>query len=56
MKKIYIYLSIVTIFLFAGTLAYAQQTQGERVNVSFSDPSKPGFLEVYVESGGITVR
>jgi hypothetical protein len=56
MKKIYIYLSIVTIFLFAGTLVHAQQAKGERLNVSFSDPSKPGFLEVYVESGGITVK
>jgi hypothetical protein len=56
MKKIHIYLSIVTIILFAGTLAHGQQTKGERVNVSFSDPSKPGFLEVYVESGGITVK
>jgi hypothetical protein len=56
MKKIQIYLSIVTIFLFAGTLAYAQQTTDERVNVSFSDPSKPGFLNVYVESGSITVK
>ena len=55
MKKIHIYLSIVTILLFVGALAYAQQTTGERINVSFSDPSKPGRVEVYVESGSITV-
>ncbi len=56
MKKIHIYLSIFTLFLFAGALVFAQQTTGDRMNVSFSDPSKPGFLEVYVESGSITVR
>jgi hypothetical protein len=50
------YLSIVTILFFVGAFAFAQQTTGDRVNVSFSDPSKPGFLEVYVESGSITVK
>ena len=56
MKKFHMYLSIVTILLFAGALAFAQQTTGDRINVSFSDPSKPGFVEVYVESGSITVK
>ena len=56
MKKIHIYLSIITILFFVGAFAFAQQTTGDRVNVSFSDPSKPGFLEVYVESGSITVK
>ena len=56
MKKIHIYLSLFTIVLFAGALAFAQQTTGDRVNVSFSDPSKPGRLDVYVESGAITVK
>jgi hypothetical protein len=58
MKKIHIYLAIgiTTVFLLAGTLSFAQQTTGDRVNVSFSDPSKPGFLEVYVESGSITIK
>jgi hypothetical protein len=56
MKKIHIYLSIVTLFLFAGALAFAQQSIGDRLNVSFSDPSKPGLVDVYVESGSITVK
>ncbi len=56
MKKIHIYLSVITILFFAGALAYAQQTTGDRVNVSFSDPSKPGLVEVYVESGSISVK
>jgi hypothetical protein len=56
MKKIQSYLGIIAILLFAGTIAFALQTTGDRINVSFSDPSKPGFLEVYVESGSITVK
>lgn len=56
MKKIHIYLSILTILLFAGAFAFAQQTTGDRINVSFSDPSKPGFVNVYVETGSITVK
>ena len=56
MKKIHIYLSIFTILLFVGALAFAQQTTGDRINISFSDPSKPGFVTVYVEAGSITVK
>lgn len=56
MKKIHIHFTVITIVLFAGALAFSQQTTADRVNVSFSDPSKPGFLEVYVESGSITVK
>lgn len=56
MKKIHIYLSIVTILLFAVTIIHAQQGTDDRVNVSFSDPSKPGFVTVYVEAGSITVK
>jgi hypothetical protein len=56
MKKIHIFLGIFTIFLFMGALAFSQQASGDRINVSFSDPSKPGRVEVYVESGSITVK
>jgi len=56
MKKIHIYLSIVAILLFAVTMIHAQQRTDDRVNVSFSDPSKPGFVTVYVETGSITVK
>jgi hypothetical protein len=58
MKKNHMYLSIgiATLFLFATAFASVQQTTGDRLNVSFSDPSKPGILEVYVESGSITVK
>lgn len=56
MKKIHIYLSIVAILLFAVTMIHAQQGMDDRVNVSFSDPSKPGIVTVYVEVGSITVK
>lgn len=56
MKKIHICLSVFTILLCAGTFAFAQQATSDRVNVSFSDPSKPGFVKVYVDSGSITVK
>ena len=56
MKKFHIYLSLIAIFLFVGGSASAQQTTGDRINVSFSDPSKPGMVEAYVETGSLTVK
>lgn len=56
MKKSHICLSIFTILVFAGTFAFGQQTTGDRVSVSFSDASQPGFVKVYVDSGSITVK
>ena len=56
MKKIHMYLSIVTVLILVGGFAFAQQATGDRINVSFSDPSKPGRVEVYVESGSITIK
>jgi hypothetical protein len=56
MKKFHIYLSVITVLLFAGTLVYAQQPAGDRINVSFSDPSKPGLVTAYVNAGSITIK
>jgi hypothetical protein len=56
MKKFHIYLSLIAIFLFVGGSASAQQATGDRINVSFSDPSKPGMVEAYVETGSLTVK
>jgi hypothetical protein len=56
MKKIQIYLNIVAFLLLAGTMVHAQQATGDRINVSFSDPSKPGLVEAYVETGSLTVK
>ena len=56
MKKFHICLSILTILLFTGTMIHAQQSTGDRVNVSFSDPSKPGLVTAYVNAGSITIK
>jgi len=56
MKKSHICFSIFTILLFAGTFAFGQQATSDRVSISFSDPSQPGFVKIYVESGSITVK
>jgi hypothetical protein len=56
MKKFHMYFGVITILLFAGTLVHAQQPTGDRVNVSFSDPSKPGLVTAYVNAGSITIK
>lgn len=56
MKKFHMYLGVITILLFTCTLVYAQQPAGDRVNVSFSDPSKPGVVTAYVNAGSITIK
>jgi hypothetical protein len=56
MKKSHICLGIFTILIFAGTFTFGQQAASDRVNVTFSDPSQPGFVKIYVESGSITVK
>jgi hypothetical protein len=56
MKKSHICFSIFTILIFTGTFTFGQQAASDRVNVSFSDPSQPGFVTIYVESGSITVK
>ncbi len=56
MKKFHIYLSVITVLLFAGSQVHAQQPAGDRINVSFSDPSKPGLVTAYVNAGSITIK
>lgn len=56
MKKLAKYLAYITILLFLGLLIYAQEQTVDRVTVPFSNPSKPGKLEVGVHSGSITVK
>lgn len=56
MRNIYKHLAYVVIVLFLGALAYSQEKPAERATVAFSNPSKPGFLEVHVHNGGITIK
>ena len=55
MKKTYKYLIYVIPVLFLGTMIYGQEGQVEKATVAFSNPSKPGFLEVSLHNGGITI-
>jgi hypothetical protein len=56
MNKITKYLGVITILLFAGTFLYTQEQAVDRVTVPFSNPSKPGKLDVSVQNGGITIK
>jgi len=56
MKKMAKYLAYITILLFLGLLIYAQEQTVDRVTVPFSNPSKPGKVEVSVHNGSITVK
>ncbi len=56
MKK-YQLTTILIVFLFlAGTLAFTQEVKTDRATVSFSNPSKPGFVEASVYNGSVIVR
>jgi len=44
------------VFFVAAVSVWAQQAAGDRVNVPFSDPSRPGQLKVSLIQGGITVK
>ena len=54
MKKITTIVLILFLMLFAG-VALTQEPIMDRLSVSFSDPSKPGLVEVGLISGSITV-
>ncbi len=56
MKKTKLFF-VFTIFIFiAWSISFSQEEAVDRATVSFSDPSKPGTLEVNIQNGGITVR
>ncbi|MCJ7581415.1 MAG: DUF4097 domain-containing protein [Candidatus Aminicenantes bacterium] len=49
-------LTVAAVLLLAGTLSFAQELGSDRVTVPFSNPGKPGFIEVHVQRGSITVK
>jgi hypothetical protein len=56
MKKIRQLLILALLLFLAGFFAKAQEPAAERAVVSFSNPAKPGTLEVGLHGGSITVR
>ncbi len=56
MKKLNIVIVLGCLVLIAGVFSFSQEGKADRATVAFSDPSKPGFLEVGVHRGSITVK
>lgn len=56
MKKYAKILFVAAVLLFVGTLVFTQELGSDRVTVPFSKPGKPGFIEVHVQRGSITVK
>lgn len=56
MKRYAKILFVAAVLLFVGTLVFTQELGSDRVTVPFSNPGKPGFIEVHVQRGSITVK
>jgi len=56
MKKPNFIIVLACLVLIAGVLSFSQEGKADRATVSFSDPSKPGFIELSVHRGSITVK
>src|SRR2546422_7255843 len=56
MKRIHIVTLIVILISSWTALVWSQDANGDRVTVSWSDPSRPGLLKVTLIQGGITVK
>jgi len=56
MKKYANILATAAVLLFVGTLGFTQELGSDKVTVPFSNPGKPGFIEVHVQRGSITVK
>jgi DUF4097 and DUF4098 domain-containing protein YvlB len=55
MKKHFKILTLAVVMLFAGTLSFTQDSGSEKVTVPFSNPGKPGKVEVSNQRGSITI-
>jgi DUF4097 and DUF4098 domain-containing protein YvlB len=56
MKKYRLTTILMVVLFLAGTLAFTQEAKTDRATVSFSNPSKPGFVEASVYNGSVIVR
>lgn len=56
MKRQSMILTLALVLLFAGTWGFTQDSATEKVTVPFSNPGKPGKIEVSNQRGSITVK
>ncbi len=56
MKRHVNILTVAAVLLCVGTLSFTQELGSDKVTVPFSNPGKPGFIEVHVQRGSITVK
>lgn len=56
MKRQSTILTLALVLLFAGTLGFTQDAVSEKVTVPFSNPGKPGKIEVSNQRGSITIK
>jgi len=56
MKRHLKILTVAAVLLFVGTLSFTQELGTDRVTVPFSNPGQPGFIEVHVQRGSITIE
>jgi DUF4097 and DUF4098 domain-containing protein YvlB len=56
MKKQHYLIICIAILFLTGALLEAQEKPSDRATVPFSDPSKPGKIDVGVYNGGITIK
>ena len=56
MKKTKLFFLFTILIFITWSIFFSQEEAVDRVTVSFSDPSKPGMLEVNIQNGGITVK
>jgi len=56
MKKYYFSMRVITLACLAGAFLFSQDMPADRATVPFSNPSKPGLVEVGVHNGGITIK
>lgn len=56
MKKTRLFLTFTFLIFITWPILFSQGEAVDRATVSFTDPSKPGFVEVSIHNGGITVK
>lgn len=55
MKRIFVYLAVLVLTATASAQVLGQEEKVDRLNVKFSDPTRPGVVEVGLHYGGVNV-